>query len=863
MLFFLMFLLPIIALSKVLIISNYPLPKNNIEKVINEDNYLDMVEVIKHIEGIKDVSVKKEGGDTYVYIERYPILKKVIVKGNLSLWKDNIMSRLGLYEGMPVKDISKESIQERLKKLYRDEGFLDVKVGVTIDITQDGYIYLYIGIEEGDIYFTGGGIYEGATFKSDKLNRTIQIVKGRVAKESQFEEKAFALQDFYMDEGYLDSFVYFKGIRKERTKGPFFSALLPVDDSIEKKPIRIVGSLLEGFSNLFRHPVGTLKAISGRGYIAYPIFNIIEGNRYSINFEGTVFFRHEQLLNISGLKEKGVDIFSLEEAKENIESAYRKKGFFDISVSYEAKGSNVVFYIKEGQRYTAFLENTEFPYDEDKISFILEERLNGLKKEGYTLAEGSFRLNLDKEKKEAYVKLVINKGKRQILKKILYQGDDKKLAKIFRQYNDILPAIYYTHIIEKLNLDIKKYLQEMGYVEGDFDTNVSIDESADSVYYTYTYTVNKGPRYKLGQDIYYGYLHTSPKELAYMTVEDEFYSEKDNDRTLNNFISSDLFSGVKIDTFLDKEAKKVHRLIQLAEDKRGIYDISLGYNTQEKVVLDTFLGWKNLFGIGLNTNFRYRRTGKRELYSLDISDNFLFTRKLWLRTSLFNNYEEHLNYTLTSKGISSSVGYRITDNTSVGITLSRTTNSALGEVVDLYKYGVFLLREYKDNLFSPKRVHYNSMTLSRAVGDREYTKFELSTFYLIPLRRGINLSFKVTGGYVGKSAPVFDRFFLGGLRDLRGYGFESVGQPDGGRYYTFGRLELEFPIRSPFVIIAFVDAGNVGDKLLNAIRNPKKDIGASVGIKTPVGPIRFDVAFPLERDIPKRLRLYLSVGYYY
>jgi outer membrane protein insertion porin family len=863
MLFFLIVLFPIMALSKVFVISNYPLPKNNIEKVVNEDNYLDIVEVIKHIEGIKDVSIKKEGEDIYIYIERYPILKKVIIKGNLFLWKDTIMSRLGLYEGMPIKEISRENIQERLERLYRDEGFLDAKVGVTLDITQDGYIYLNIGIEEGDIYFTGGGIYEGATFKSDKLSRAIQIVKGRVANESQFEEKVFALQDFYIDEGYLDSFVYFKGIRKEETKEPFLRVLFPVDDKIEKKPISMVGYLLEGLSNLFRHPVGTLKAISGRGHIAYPIFNIIEGNKYSITFEGAVFFKPEELLNTSELKEKGVDIFSLEEAKENIESAYRKKGFFDISVSYKAKGSNVVFYIKEGQRYTALLENTEFPYDEDKISLILEERLNRLKKEGYTLAEGSFNLSLDREKKKAYVELVINKGKKQILKEMLYQGDDKKLAKIFRQYNDMLPTIYDTHIIEKLNLDIKKYLQEMGYMEGDFNTNVLIDESADSVYYTYTYTVNKGPRYKLGQDIYYGYLHTSARELSYMTVKDEFYSEKDNDRTLSNFISSDLFSGVKIDTFLDKETKKVHRLIQLSEDKRGIYDISLGYNTQEKVVLDTFLGWKNLFGIGLNTNFHYRKTGKRELYSLDISDNFLFTRKLWLKTYLFNNYEKHLSYTLTSKGMSSSVGYRITDNTSVGITLSRTTNSALGEVIDLYKYGVFLLREYKDNLFSPQRVHYDSINLSRAIGDREYTKFELSTFYLIPLRRGINLSFKVAGGYVGKSAPIFDRFFLGGLRDLRGYSFESVGQPDGGRYYAFGRVEFEFPIKSPFVIIAFADAGNVGDKLPHAIRNPKKDVGASVGIKTPVGPIRFDVAFPLGKDIPRRLRLYLSVGYYY
>lgn len=101
------------------------------------------------------------------------------------------------------------------------------------------------------------------------------------------------------------------------------------------------------------------------------------------------------------------------------------------------------------------------------------------------------------------------------------------------------------------------------------------------------------------------------------------------------------------------------------------------------------------------------------------------------------------------------------------------------------------------------------------------------------------------------------------MRDLRGYDFESVGQPQGGRYYTFGRMELEVPIRGSFVGIIFTDMGNVGDKFSKTIKNPKKDVGLSVGIKTPVGPIRFDVALPLERSVPRRLRLYLSVGYYY
>lgn len=860
---FLLFVFPLIAMGKVFLMSNYPLPDNNLESVINEENYLDMVEIIKHIEGVKDVFTMKEGNNLYIYVERYPILKKVVIRGNVALWRDTIMSRLGLYEGMPLKEISKESIEERIKRIYRDEGFLDAKVGVTLDITEDGYVYLYIGIDEGDVYFTGGEVYEGSTLKREELDKALGLVKGRLAKESEFEDEIFTLQDFYINRGFLDSFVYFKGIKKEEMKKPFFNVILPVDERIKRKPLRVVGSLVDGFSNFLKHPLGVFEAITGKGHLAYPVFSIIEGNRYEIDFEGAKYFNRDYLLDISGLKEKGVDPFSLEEAKENIHMAYKRKGFFDAQVSYSAGANQVTFHIAEGERYKAVVGGKEFPYDEDRIKSLIDEQVQGLKKEGYTLAEGSYSQHVDIESKKVHVDIRINRGKRQILSKFLYEGKDRELTKIFKEHNDKLPAVYNTDLIETLNIDIKNYFLKKGYMEGDFNTDVSISEDENNIYYTYKYTIKEGPRYKLGHDIYYGYTHTAKRELSYMTVRNEFYSEDDSDKTLNNMIVSDIFSGVKIDTFLDKDKKEVHRLIQLSEDKRGMYDLSFGYNTQEKLVMDSFLGWKNLFGIGLNTGLRYRRTGKRELYSLDLSDNFLFTRRLWLKTSLFRNYEEHRSYTLTSSGFTISLGYRITDNTSIGPVISRTTNSALGELIDVSKYGIFLLREYKDNIFSPKRIHYDSVSLTRSIGDREYTKFELSTFYLIPLRKGINLSFKVAGGYVGRSAPIFERFFLGGLRDLRGYDFESVGQPQGGRYYTFGRMELEVPIRGSFVGIIFTDMGNVGDKFSKTIKNPKKDVGLSVGIKTPVGPIRFDVALPLERSVPRRLRLYLSVGYYY
>lgn len=49
--------------------------------------------------------------------------------------------------------------------------------------------------------------------------------------------------------------------------------------------------------------------------------------------------------------------------------------------------------------------------------------------------------------------------------------------------------------------------------------------------------------------------------------------------------------------------------------------------------------------------------------------------------------------------------------------------------------------------------------------------------------------------------------FLGGLTNLRGYSYEEVGSPTGGKSYVFGRMELEVPLKGSFVFVPFYDVG--------------------------------------------------------
>ena len=491
MLLILIMLLPIIAFGEVVIISNFPLRKTNLEKDINLENYKEMVEIIRNVEDVKDAYLVVEENRVTIYIERYPIIKRIHIKGNVAVAKEEILSYLGFYEGMPLRgpEFKETDVQIRIKRLYMDKGFLDAHVGVTIEEDKDGYVYLYIGIDEGPIYFTESGVYKGSSYDPSLLDSKIGLVKGRVFKESLFKESIFSLQDFYTKEGYWDSFAYYEGIEKLKLNRPFYSVLAPRDKTLARNPLKLLGSLSEGISNLFSHPIGTLKALIGRGYVARPVFQIIEGKRYKLSFDGASFFTPQDLTDISGLEKKGVDHFSLEEAKENILKAYHRKGFFDVEVYYEVKEGQISFRIKEGERYktAGSLFDGEF-YDEEKLEHLLRDNIDSLVKEGYNLAEGNINKEVLKEEKKVRVYLDIKPGKRQVLKDFIYEGDSSEVKKIFSRHKEKLPTIFNSELVESLNLDIQRYFLKKGFMEGGFETQVKLDEDDKNIYYTYIYT---------------------------------------------------------------------------------------------------------------------------------------------------------------------------------------------------------------------------------------------------------------------------------------------------------------------------------------------------------------------------------------
>lgn len=118
--------------------------------------------------------------------------------------------------------------------------------------------------------------------------------------------------------------------------------------------------------------------------------------------------------------------------------------------------------------------------------------------------------------------------------------------------------------------------------------------------------------------------------------------------------------------------------------------------------------------------------------------------------------------------------------------------------------------------------------------------------------------------YVTTGAPLSERLFHDGHADIRDYRLGSL-DDRGANFEALGRVELELPVwkRAGLSIAGFFDAGvrRNDDIAWGPIGSTlHRSLGMSVIWRSPVGPLRLDVAFPLDGADRDR-RVLFGIGF--
>lgn len=325
----------------------------------------------------------------------------------------------------------------------------------------------------------------------------------------------------------------------------------------------------------------------------------------------------------------------------------------------------------------------------------------------------------------------------------------------------------------------------------------------------------------------------------------------------------------------------------IVEEKRtGSFNFGAGFSTIDSLVgfaelqqtnFDLF-GWPNFVGGGQRLRIRGQYGIQRADAVLSFTEPWFLGQQLSLGTELFYRQASFLSplYNQSNYGgavqlrkpfgqfVAANVEYKLE-----GIDIYDVDYDSPPQIwtqAGLYTRSAVsagLTFDSRDNLFLTRRGTFVNLTGFVAGGGlggdvQDYgLSLEGSQHVLLPwdiifLFRGQLATVDTWGG--AEDVPIFDRLWLGGANNLRGFQFREVGPNVDGDYYGGNSLgymtwELTFPVISRVRFAVFTDWGfvNVDPWDFNSAAY-NADYGFGVRLDLPIGPIRIDYGIPFVTD---------------
>ena len=411
-----------------------------------------------------------------------------------------------------------------------------------------------------------------------------------------------------------------------------------------------------------------------------------------------------------------------------------------------------------------------------------------------------------------------------------------------------------------------------------------------------TFTVATGPRVDLGPIRITG-LKTVNESFVRrrLTVHPgEQFSPQKLEAARQDLASLPVFSAVSVQPATATNAEgQLPVTFSLAE--RPLHVVSLGASYSTDLGVGLTAGWedRNLFGNAEDLKLSAGTTlGGTAVTGLGYNLNATFTKPDFLARdqtltvslgTVDQNLDAYDQIAVTgSVGLSRPLLPHLNGSISLAAEQEQITQNSITNDYTLFGVPLALTYDSTNNLLEPTRGARANLTITPT-----YSFGPPSTpFVLAQLGASTYLDFsRLAGEKPGQSIlavrglfgtafgvslndlPADKRFYGGGSGTIRGYKYLSVGptfpdgSPEGGTSIDAGTIELRQHVWGNWGAAAFVDAGQVsatGSPFGAPLR-----VGAGGGLRyyTPIGPIRLDVAVPLER-LPggDAFELYIGLG---
>jgi outer membrane protein insertion porin family len=406
-------------------------------------------------------------------------------------------------------------------------------------------------------------------------------------------------------------------------------------------------------------------------------------------------------------------------------------------------------------------------------------------------------------------------------------------------------------------------------------------------------------------------------------AEGEPFHETNLERSRRRITALGYFERVDLSTEQGSATDKMNVYIEVTEKPTGTFQVGAGFSSLENFIATAQIQQANLFGNGQSLSLQAQISGIRRLFNARMYEPYFLDSKFSSSLDVYSQLRVYTDFTQNSTGGALMFGYPLIEpeltasltytgeldqvSTETGSTFFGTSASSSVfrrlPLANLFNDGFTssirpsLVFDSRDNRLFPTSGIYlygSSEFASKALGsENEFLRHRLVGRFYYPLGAGFVLKLNSEAGVVTSPSqdgvPIFARFFLGGIMDVRGFRYRTIGprvaltsetNPNsfpipnganiGGNLMYFQNLELEIPLVESVGVrgVLFTDAGNAWNLEENYCRTSRFSIdfdetrpcfddltdlahlrtswGFGIRWFSPLGPLRFEWGFPFK-----------------
>jgi translocation and assembly module TamA len=527
---------------------------------------------------------------------------------------------------------------------------------------------------------------------------------------------------------------------------------------------------------------------------------------------------------------------------------------------------------------------------QSRLAYLLRraprETRQALEAFGYYDVQVQPRIERDGDQLDVVLAVTLGEPVRVRESRIAIDGpgrDEKSLARLIKRFEPAVGQPFHHGIYEQNRDGISRGLEELGFFEAELVTRqVTVTRAERSADIDLAWT--SGPRFAHGPATFEGHPFRPGMldRLVPWQPGDPFDQARLRDLQAS-LVALDYFSGVDIRPLPEQAVDgQVPVQVNLVPSKRTVYSAGVrsGTDTGLGVTLGLDRRWVNDRGHKLRTlaSLAQRRNDITSQYKIPAFawlDGW-YTASASLRDEQVANVDSRLVELVGSR--SGRLG-RWTLTAALNLRRERFQDALTGQDF-AYSTLVFpsLLAQWSDNdgELYPERAHGLRVELSGgsdAIGsDVDFVQLRTEGLMIRSFAERHRLLLRAEAGTTVTNQfdqfPPSLRFFAGGDRSVRGYGYKEIGQvivlPSGervvlgGKHLLVASVEVERMFTAQWGGAAFVDVGDTFDSL--DLVDWQVGLGVGVRWRSPVGPVRLDLAHGLGDDARQSIRLHLNIG---